>query len=337
MSKSWYSIRAASGADAPTIAIDDEIGFWGITAKSFLADAKSKLGDSPEFNLEINTPGGDVYAGVAIANGLRALGKKINVKVMGIAASMGSYIAMFGDHVSMPDNTFMFVHNPITGRYGNAEDLRDAAAELDKVAGVMIPAYAKRYKGKPEELQALLDNETLLTAQECLEAGFCDEVTPAMEAVACWDAEKAPEPVRAVYAKFAKAAGGSVPAVSPPAAPAALAPSDIKVLADKHGVAEFVGVFALLPDLSPGAVEAAVTEAAQIKALAAMFDGEKPGDYIKARKTYAEVRAAIAERQAAADPSIDSTPPANPTAPAPAGLMPHADLWKQIEANQRSK
>src|SRR5262245_51278548 len=109
--KTWYSIQAKKAGSAE-IVIFDEIGVWGITAKAFYDELKA-LGDIREIMLRVNSPGGDVFDGLAIYNMLKSHKARVNVTIDGIAASIASIIAMAGDHITMPGNTFMFVHDPL--------------------------------------------------------------------------------------------------------------------------------------------------------------------------------------------------------------------------------
>ncbi|WP_459591977.1 head maturation protease, ClpP-related, partial [Enterobacter asburiae] len=84
--------------------IYDEIGYWGVTAKQFVSDLRA-LGDVTHINLYINSPGGDVFDGIAIYNALKHHGAAITVHIDGLAASMASVIAMVGNPVIMPENT----------------------------------------------------------------------------------------------------------------------------------------------------------------------------------------------------------------------------------------
>ena len=81
--QTWYNLKAAADK-TPVLSIFDDIGAYGVSAKSFLNDLRTVTTD--EVDVEINSPGGDVFAGLAIYNGLRASGKKINVKVLRLAA-----------------------------------------------------------------------------------------------------------------------------------------------------------------------------------------------------------------------------------------------------------
>lgn len=89
---SWFRMQAGHQSDAD-IYIYDEIGFWGVTAKQFISDLNA-LGDITHINLHINSPGGDVFEGIAIFNALKTHGASITVYVDGVAASMASVIAM---------------------------------------------------------------------------------------------------------------------------------------------------------------------------------------------------------------------------------------------------
>ncbi len=92
---SWFRMQAGHQSDAD-IYIYDEIGFWGVTAKQFISDLNA-LGDITHINLHINSPGGDVFEGIAIFNALKTHGASITVYVDGVAASMASVIAMVGN------------------------------------------------------------------------------------------------------------------------------------------------------------------------------------------------------------------------------------------------
>jgi ATP-dependent protease ClpP protease subunit len=114
-----------------------------VTAKQFVNDLKA-LGDVTHINLHINSPGGDVFDGIAIFNALKHHGAAITVHIDGLAASMASVIAMVGNPVIMPENTMMMIHKPWGFAGGDANDMRDYADLLDKVESVLIPAYAQK-------------------------------------------------------------------------------------------------------------------------------------------------------------------------------------------------
>ncbi|MFD3231638.1 ClpP-like prohead protease/major capsid protein fusion protein [Rahnella aceris] len=173
----------ASGDKTADIYIYDEIGYWGVTARQFASSMKA-LGDLNHINLHIHSPGGDVFDGIAIYNLLNSHTASKTVYIDGLAASMASVIAMVGNPIIMPENAMMMIHKPwgITG--GDANDMRDYADLLDKVEAVLIPSYAKKTGKTPDELALMLGEETWMTAQECLEHGFADQISTAVQAMA---------------------------------------------------------------------------------------------------------------------------------------------------------
>lgn len=155
---SRFRMQAGHQSDAD-IYIYDEIGFWGVTAKQFISDLNA-LGDITHINLHINSPGGDVFEGIAIFNALKTHGASITVYVDGVAASMASVIAMVGNPIIMPENSFMMIHKPFGFTGGDAEDMRTYADLLDKVEAVLLPAYAQKTGKTTDEIAAMLADET---------------------------------------------------------------------------------------------------------------------------------------------------------------------------------
>lgn len=200
--KNWFLIKAQSDAKAPTeISIHDYIGSWNINAKTFLDQLRNVT--SKDIKLTMNSLGGSVIDGIAIYNGLREHAKKtgatITVKVLGMVASISSVIAMAGDKIEMPANTFMMVHNPSAGLQGNASEMRDMADLLDKFEGALIQTYVARTGKTAEEIKALLDKETFMTAEEAVAMGFADEVTGAIEITASFGLDNLPDNILKVY------------------------------------------------------------------------------------------------------------------------------------------
>lgn len=195
----WYAFAnaAASESESASVAIFDEIGFWGITAKDFITELSAVKAKT--LNLEINSPGGSVFDGIAIFNALRNSGKTINVKVMGVAASIASVIAMAGDKISMPENTFMMVHQPWGVTMGNADDMREYADVLDKLNNSLVSTYVKRTGKSEDDIRAMLSQDTWMSAQEAVDLGFADEVTPAFQATAKFDPTRLPDNVKAIF------------------------------------------------------------------------------------------------------------------------------------------
>jgi ATP-dependent Clp endopeptidase proteolytic subunit ClpP len=332
--KTWYQIIAKADARAE-ISVYDEIGAWGVTAKSFIADLKA-IGDVKQLTLSINSPGGSVFDALAMYNALRATGAQITVRVMGIAASAASLLAMVGDKRVMPENTFMMVHNPLAGMFGNAVDLRDMADVLDKVGASLVATYVARTGRSEADVKALLDAETYLSAEEAVAQGFADEVEPALKVTAAFELDRLPADIQAVFkaaadpaAAEAAAAAAAAEAASAAAATAATEAAaaaaatpiadQVLALATAAGLADFAAHWALAT-ADIGDVKARIEEAREIKALCAL--AKRPDDaaaFIVARMSVEKARENLVNRRAAQDESvqIDTTPRSkNPSAKA---------------------
>lgn len=148
------------------------------TSANHFREELSKYPDAKRINIYINSYGGSVFEGTAIYSQLRRHPAEKVVYIDGFACSISSVIAMAGDKVIMLSNTMMMIHNAWNIVYGNARQLRKAADDLDTIMAGNRQAYLDKSKGKitEEKLIELLEAETWLTAQQCLEYGFCDEI-----------------------------------------------------------------------------------------------------------------------------------------------------------------
>lgn len=176
---------AATTENSTTIDLFDEIGFWGVRAKDF----NLRLKDAGDIVLRVNSPGGDVFDGVAIYNMLKAHKGNVRVEVLGIAASIASIIAMAGTERAIADNAMMMIHNSWTLAVGNKADLIDTAELLGKIDDSMARTYATATGLGVRSVKQMMDNETWLTGKEAKEQGFATEILkPAdMQAVAKFD------------------------------------------------------------------------------------------------------------------------------------------------------
>lgn len=337
--KTWYTIKAQA-ADAPVeVSIFDEIGFWGVTGAMFIQDLKSKVTqDTKQVNLAINSPGGSVFDGWAMfnyLNSLKAKGVKIVVDVVGIAASMASVVAMAGDERRMPENAMVMVHNAISGVWGDAEDLRDVADTLDKIDAAIVGVYASATGKDHDTMRGLMAADTFMTAAEALDLGFATEVVKPVQAVACFDLERLPENVKAVFTKAA---------VTKPSAPVASFVSKVAEVAKAAGMEAYVDLWAADDSLmTVEAVQAQVADAVEVRDLCVLlkFSAEDTAGHIRARRGFAATRKVIAEARAAEDVRnrVDSTRPATEVV-TPKGktddFNPTA-IWASInERNKRS-
>lgn len=182
MPKSWYDIKAKGGGSAEVL-IYEEIGGWGISAKEFARDLKD-LGELRQIDLRINSPGGSVFEGNAIFNMLKQHPAHVTAYIDGLAASMASVIAMSADHIVMPENALLMIHNPWTVAIGNAEELRKNADLLDKIKQTLLSAYG-RSALTDDEISEMMDAETWLTGEEAVEMGLADELEQEVAMAAC--------------------------------------------------------------------------------------------------------------------------------------------------------
>ncbi|MTC72300.1 head maturation protease, ClpP-related [Providencia sp. wls1914] len=171
----WNSgIRAASSDN--TISVLDVIGedFWGegVTAKRISAALRS-MGNN-DVVVNINSPGGDMFEGLAIYNLLRAHSGKVTVNILGIAASAASIIAMAGDEVQMGRGSFLMIHNCWAFAAGNRHDFAKLSTDLAPFDQSMSDIYVAR-SGQPSDVVSqMMDSETYIGASDAIEKGFAD-------------------------------------------------------------------------------------------------------------------------------------------------------------------
>ncbi|HDX0789759.1 head maturation protease, ClpP-related [Stenotrophomonas maltophilia] len=172
----WEPEVRAAGNDANSISIYDSIGEdWegtGVTAKRISAALRA-IGDK-DVVVNINSPGGDFFEGVAIYNLLREHQGRVTVQVMGLAASAASVIAMAGDEILMGDGSFLMIHNAWAVAIGNRHDMADAAKLLEPFDTAMAKVYAARSGVTEAEAARMMDEETWIGAAQAVEDGFAD-------------------------------------------------------------------------------------------------------------------------------------------------------------------
>lgn len=173
----WAETPMAAVEGEDTISIFDVIGedFWsggGFTAKRAAAALRS-IGNK-NVKVQINSPGGDVFEGIAIYNLLRAHPAKVTVEIMGWAASAASIIAMAGDEIRMGTGTFLMVHNAWGVVVGNRHDLRSSADVLEGIDQGLVDIYAARASIDRKAIEKLMDAETFMGPTEAVEKGFAD-------------------------------------------------------------------------------------------------------------------------------------------------------------------
>lgn len=179
------AIHSAVEGDKNVISIYDVIGVdsWtgeGIGAKRVAAALRS-IGKDNEVTVNINSPGGDFFEGVAIYELLRQHPAKVSVKIMGLAASAASVIAMAGDEIEISDVGFIMIHNAWAVAIGNRHDMMEAANMLGPFDEAMAGLYAARSGADQGEMATLMDKETWLNGKQAIEIGLADTILAAGE------------------------------------------------------------------------------------------------------------------------------------------------------------
>lgn len=153
---------------------------WFTESETSAKAIAKQLAENPnakEINIYINSLGGSVMEGLGIYNQLKRHSAHKTVYIDGFACSIASVIAMAGDTVIMPKNAVMMVHNAWVVAAGNATQLRKTADDLDVINAASVQAYLDKAGDKltPEKLTEMLDAETYLTADQCIELGLADK------------------------------------------------------------------------------------------------------------------------------------------------------------------
>ncbi|WP_051759043.1 head maturation protease, ClpP-related [Bacillus manliponensis] len=160
---------------------------YGEVSSIIFKNELEALGDGIEtINLYINSPGGSVFEAMAMISMLQRHPADIISHIDGVAASCASVLPMISKRIIMPSNSLMMIHHAMTGAWGNAKQLRKAADDVERISKAMCQYYLDRAGDKMSEetLSEMLEEDTWLTAEQCLELGLCDEIVEANQAVA---------------------------------------------------------------------------------------------------------------------------------------------------------
>jgi ATP-dependent Clp endopeptidase proteolytic subunit ClpP len=182
-----HKFRIVAEAKITTMYVYDEIGPWGVTANAVAEQLDTIRGD---INLRINSPGGDVFDGLAMYNLLRNHRGQVTVDIDGWAASAASVVAMAGDTINMAANSFLLIHQPWTVVGGNASDFRQVADQLESIGVALVDTYATRRGVDRRQVSAWVEEETLFSAAEAIDAGMVDVVTEDSAVMASTDLSK---------------------------------------------------------------------------------------------------------------------------------------------------
>lgn len=211
--RQWFRIEQ-NAADSADVYIFDEISPWGVTANDFIREVSTLR--QPRLNLHINSPGGDVFDGVAIFNALKAHPSEVHAYIPGLAASIATVIAMAADSITIAPHARMMIHEAWGLVMGNAADMQKMAERLEATSENIAAIYAERGDHDASHWRDLMREETWFTDQQAVDAGLADEVGrpdgEALKQAALFDfsrfqhgereaarlrAEAAPEPVEA--------------------------------------------------------------------------------------------------------------------------------------------
>ena len=200
----WYRVVRNDGGAPTRVDIYDEIGgswfFGGVSAADFVAELAGITGD---LEVHINSPGGDVWDGLAIYNAIAQRPGNVTTVVDGLAASAASFIALAGSERVIAPGAMMMIHDASGVCFGNAGDMRELAGLLDKVSGNIASLYAT-HSGQPDGWREAMTAETWYTAQEAIDAGLADKLAErpaapdAAQAAARWARELRGEAPRRV-------------------------------------------------------------------------------------------------------------------------------------------
>ena len=177
----WDGGIKAAATDDNTISVFDVIGqdYWGegITAKRIAGALRAMNG--ADVTVNINSPGGDMFEGLAIYNLLREYEGHVTVKVLGIAASAASIIAMAGDDIQIGRGAFLMIHNCWVYAMGNRHDFAELAQSLEPFDTAMADIYAARSGLDIAAVQKLMDGESYIGGSDAVAKGLADSLLSA--------------------------------------------------------------------------------------------------------------------------------------------------------------
>jgi len=184
----WYRIQAQAAApDAVDVNIYDAIGAWydGISAKRFIEDLAALPEAVKTIRVHVNSPGGDVFDALAIANALRQHRARVEMYIEGLAASAATIVTNGGgDVIKIADNGLVMIHNPVGLAVGTAKDLRSVADALDRSGAAIVTSYQRVSALSREQLAAMMEAQTWMDADEAVANGFATEKVEGLKAAA---------------------------------------------------------------------------------------------------------------------------------------------------------
>ncbi|EWG08896.1 Clp protease [Cytobacillus firmus DS1] len=178
-----HQFKAEAGEENSTLTIYGDIGesWWGESTSAKDVESALKSVTSSTLTVHINSPGGDVFDGIAIYNQLKNHSAKVIVYVDGLAASAASIIAMAADELIMNTGSMLMIHEASTFTWGTKADIKKTLNALEGIDKSIADIYMTRYQGERSEIETLIENETWFTSSEAVELGLADKVKDVQE------------------------------------------------------------------------------------------------------------------------------------------------------------
>lgn len=168
------AIQAAVENTSDTITVYGVIGEdWygeGVTLKRI--DAALQAIGERDVTVYINSPGGDMFEGIAIYHRLQEHSHKVTTKVLGMAASAASIVFLAGSTREVASSAFLMIHNCWTWLSGNRHYLRDIADDMEEFDAAMADLYAETSGQSAEDMAELMDDETYIRGKRAVELGL---------------------------------------------------------------------------------------------------------------------------------------------------------------------
>jgi ATP-dependent protease ClpP protease subunit len=183
-----------------TLSIDGIIG-WDVYA----SDIREQLASATAVEIQISSPGGDVAEGLAIFNAIRdhrRAGHQVTARIVGLAASMATYIPLAAERITAEDNAVWMIHNAWGFAAGDYRDMRKTGDILDGLTRTLARAYAERTGQDLNAIRQQMDDETWLFGEDIVAAGFADAIEPAGDGP-----EDSAEAFATARARFARMTG----------------------------------------------------------------------------------------------------------------------------------
>lgn len=338
----WYNLAVNDETGEASAYLYDDIGGYGITAKDFIEEVNFLK--ASRLNVRINSYGGEIDQGVAIYNFLKQRKGETYVYVDGIAASIASIIAMAGDKVIMGEAALMFIHNPWTMTAGDAESLQREAANLEKRKAALLAIYTEKTGLPADLLSQMMDEETLLNAEEAVAMGFANEMDAIKEPEMAFNSTMYNKVVSAMARKIKNGEANmsdEAPVVEEEVAPVAeqVATEEVPVVEEAKPEAS------VEPEQVEQAEEAApeveeqpevvVDARAEFKEFVNAFGPDRAANYFSAGLSMADAKAAYMDELIAENADLKAKLATGNVAPSPATVKvsdPLPALWNQYNS-----